>query len=138
MAQLNPGQAPAIIHGMGSVKRIQEREEATLCLALGYTQVETARRVGVHYSTIRDWLKEPAFRKRLDKLRKQQEAEIPRRLKDIRTRALDQVIRLHERASNEQVRLKASQDLLDRAGVVHQPSGSDLAAACEAIFGDDS
>ncbi|MBI1913223.1 MAG: helix-turn-helix domain-containing protein [Planctomycetes bacterium] len=90
-----------------------KQEAAALALACGDSEPEAAREAGCSERTIRNWLHEPAFTRRIADLRSEMTSRALGKLVDNMVSAADTLGYLCRRGKSEQVRLGAARALLE-------------------------
>ncbi len=97
---------------VASPKFSPKKEKALLSLLEGANVSEAAAKVGVHERTIRRWLKEPEFQKRLNQTRLDLYSEALESLRDASSKAVKRLSELLDSGS-EKTALKAAELIIN-------------------------
>ena len=105
-------------YGLGHIR--PRHEEIARRLVCGQSQSDIARYMGINIGRLSIIVNSPLFKvvlARLSKLRDDSATDIQEEIKSLAPIALEQVASTIMTSTSEKLRLSASQDLLDRAGV---------------------
>jgi len=97
--------------------------KAISLLVTGMTGREVAKKVGVSYQTVSEWNNDPVFSVYVNQLKQEALDEARDKLRGLALEAVNSLQDLMINAKNEEVRRKASLNILEMTGLLNPNSG---------------
>jgi len=126
---LNPQTLSRSVERMGLGYIRPRHNEIARRLVCGQTSSEIGRSLGINLGRLSIIVNSPLFKlevARLSKLRDDSTIDIQTELRELAPIALGEIAKISMSSPSEKLRLAASQDLLDRAGVIRKGQGINL------------